>query len=474
MGYPYNTAIDMWSLGCVAAELFLGLPLFPAASERDLLARIMEVLGPLPHHVLERAKHNTKYYRPPSDRDNPYFQFLTEEEFKNQNKIAHPSGKRYFTHRRLADIIGAYPLRQGLSEEDAKNENDLRLSFTDFLLGVLDVDPHTRWTPHQAALHPFITGDAFVGPYQPLPSPEPRGKSNPMSIAIPNPKTHGHSASWHPDAGAFSASFMNSPAHPEIHAQAHMAAMVAMNQISPQIRSQVVPSHIPGSLPIGYGNHVYQPGSHSFGRHGVRGSVDSMGRSIGEMRMQNQSNQMSYSQGLSPGTFGTPVFHNSSASQMSPTFDAAMRAALGSLNRSGGGMSHRLGAQPHLSGSHPTQNGMGLGGLPGTSPIVGFAVPQNLPQVSHMHGEVTRPSKAHAQYNNYQSSLGENFGSMQSAPSAANNDPTSLSFESLSLGGTGGELASVARVSDTGDDDGLDGLLDPVPSVSGDGDPNHR
>jgi dual specificity protein kinase YAK1 len=37
LGYPYNAAIDMWSLGCVAAELFLGLPLFPGASEYNLL-----------------------------------------------------------------------------------------------------------------------------------------------------------------------------------------------------------------------------------------------------------------------------------------------------------------------------------------------------------------------------------------------------------------------------------------------------
>lgn len=29
LGSGYNVAIDMWSLGCVAAELFLGLPLFP-------------------------------------------------------------------------------------------------------------------------------------------------------------------------------------------------------------------------------------------------------------------------------------------------------------------------------------------------------------------------------------------------------------------------------------------------------------
>ena len=31
LGHAYNMAIDMWSLGCIAAELFLGLPLFPGA-----------------------------------------------------------------------------------------------------------------------------------------------------------------------------------------------------------------------------------------------------------------------------------------------------------------------------------------------------------------------------------------------------------------------------------------------------------
>ncbi|XP_047148915.1 dual specificity protein kinase YAK1 homolog [Vigna umbellata] len=45
LGYQYTTAIDMWSFGCIVAELFLGLPLFPGASEFDLLKRMIEILG---------------------------------------------------------------------------------------------------------------------------------------------------------------------------------------------------------------------------------------------------------------------------------------------------------------------------------------------------------------------------------------------------------------------------------------------
>lgn len=35
LGLPFCEAIDMWSLGCVIAELFLGWPLYPGASEYD-------------------------------------------------------------------------------------------------------------------------------------------------------------------------------------------------------------------------------------------------------------------------------------------------------------------------------------------------------------------------------------------------------------------------------------------------------
>ncbi|KAK1803507.1 hypothetical protein P4O66_020935, partial [Electrophorus voltai] len=35
LGLPFCEGIDMWSLGCVTAELFLGWPLYPGASEYD-------------------------------------------------------------------------------------------------------------------------------------------------------------------------------------------------------------------------------------------------------------------------------------------------------------------------------------------------------------------------------------------------------------------------------------------------------
>ncbi|CAH8356990.1 unnamed protein product [Eruca vesicaria subsp. sativa] len=41
----YTTAIDMWSVGCVMAELFLGHPLFPGETSVDQLVEIIKILG---------------------------------------------------------------------------------------------------------------------------------------------------------------------------------------------------------------------------------------------------------------------------------------------------------------------------------------------------------------------------------------------------------------------------------------------
>lgn len=82
----------------------------------------------------------------------------SREEFEAATGQAAPVGKNYFQHTALADIVGAYPMRSGLSEEAAARERAQREAFVDFLLGVLDLNPATRWTPRQAMQHPFITG----------------------------------------------------------------------------------------------------------------------------------------------------------------------------------------------------------------------------------------------------------------------------------------------------------------------------
>jgi len=45
-GYTnYNCSIDVWSVGCVIAELMLGRPIFPGESGVDQLVEIIKILG---------------------------------------------------------------------------------------------------------------------------------------------------------------------------------------------------------------------------------------------------------------------------------------------------------------------------------------------------------------------------------------------------------------------------------------------
>ncbi|OAY82819.1 putative serine/threonine-protein kinase yakA [Ananas comosus] len=181
LGYPYTTAIDMWSFGCIVAELFLGLPLFPGASEYDLLKRMIEILGGQPpDDLLRNAKNASKFFKHVGgiyrfeDCGAYYgvssaYRILTEEEYEARESKRPTMGKRYFNYVKLEDIIANYPYRKNLAEEEFSKENLTRMALIDFLRGLVEFDPVKRWSPLQASFHPFLTGEPFTSPYKPPP-----------------------------------------------------------------------------------------------------------------------------------------------------------------------------------------------------------------------------------------------------------------------------------------------------------------
>ena len=60
--HRFDPAIDMWSLGCIAVELFHGLPLFPGRSQFNQLQRICELLGYPPDWMLLVARNTRMYF----------------------------------------------------------------------------------------------------------------------------------------------------------------------------------------------------------------------------------------------------------------------------------------------------------------------------------------------------------------------------------------------------------------------------
>lgn len=68
----YTTAIDVWSMGCVMAELFLGQPLFPGDSGVDQLVEIIKVLGAPTHEQVLAMNKAYPTYNFPDIRPHPW------------------------------------------------------------------------------------------------------------------------------------------------------------------------------------------------------------------------------------------------------------------------------------------------------------------------------------------------------------------------------------------------------------------
>ncbi|XP_034534098.1 homeodomain-interacting protein kinase 1-like [Notolabrus celidotus] len=51
LGAPFNEAIDVWSLGCMAAEILMNSVLFRGANEYDMIRHIYNTIGKAPQHM---------------------------------------------------------------------------------------------------------------------------------------------------------------------------------------------------------------------------------------------------------------------------------------------------------------------------------------------------------------------------------------------------------------------------------------
>lgn len=122
----YGLPIDMWSLGCILAELKTGYPIFPGENEQEQLACIMEVFGPPEKHLIEKSTRRKLF-------------------FDSQGKprmIVSSKGRR----RRPSSKT----LQNALKCDDE--------AFLDFVSRCLRWDPEKRLRPEEAMQHEFITG----------------------------------------------------------------------------------------------------------------------------------------------------------------------------------------------------------------------------------------------------------------------------------------------------------------------------
>lgn len=124
LGLPYGRPIDVWSFGCILAELYTGLPLFPGESERQQLQCIMETCGAPPMSMLAAATRQKAFFNSDGTPD------LRPD---SKGRLRKP---------------GTKSLSQGLRTSDA--------GFVSFLSACLELDPTKRLTPADGMRHPWI------------------------------------------------------------------------------------------------------------------------------------------------------------------------------------------------------------------------------------------------------------------------------------------------------------------------------
>ncbi|KAF9916722.1 hypothetical protein FBU30_001178 [Linnemannia zychae] len=125
LGMSYNMAIDMWSLGCILAELYTGCPLFPGENEQEQLSCIMEIQGVPDRYLVEKSSRKKVFF----------------DSNGNPKLVVNSKGKK----RRP----GSKTLSQALKCTD--------VLFLDFISKCLIWDPEKRMKPHEGLQHEWIS-----------------------------------------------------------------------------------------------------------------------------------------------------------------------------------------------------------------------------------------------------------------------------------------------------------------------------
>jgi len=141
LGARYGMPIDMWSFGCILAELLTGYPLFPGEDESDQLACVIELLGMPPEKLLESSK-------------------------RAKNFISSKGYPRYCTVTTLPDgstVLTGGRSRHGKTRGPPASKDFVTALrgcddplFIDFLKCCLEWDPAQRMIPSKALRHPWL------------------------------------------------------------------------------------------------------------------------------------------------------------------------------------------------------------------------------------------------------------------------------------------------------------------------------
>ncbi|XP_069763783.1 homeodomain-interacting protein kinase 4-like [Narcine bancroftii] len=157
LGLPFCEKVDMWSLGCVMAELHLGWPLYPGNSEYDQIRYIVETQGPPPEELLSAATKAGQFFccsaRPQSS---PQWQLKSADDYRAETAVQ-PLERRKYMLKSLDQLETVHVANNAFPEDEVVAEfHDCR-SMVQLIKRMLTLDPRERITASAALKHPFVT-----------------------------------------------------------------------------------------------------------------------------------------------------------------------------------------------------------------------------------------------------------------------------------------------------------------------------
>ncbi|XP_018103448.1 homeodomain interacting protein kinase 1 S homeolog isoform X6 [Xenopus laevis] len=155
LGLPFCEAIDMWSLGCVIAELFLGWPLYPGASEYDQIRYISQTQGLPAEYLLSAGTKTSRFFNRDPDLGYPLWRLKAPDEHEVETGIKSKEARKYIFN--CLDDMAQVNMSTDLEGTDMLAEKADRREYIDLLKKMLTIDADKRITPLKTLNHPFVT-----------------------------------------------------------------------------------------------------------------------------------------------------------------------------------------------------------------------------------------------------------------------------------------------------------------------------